>query len=662
MPETVIPDSLSPLCAGIEALALEVTLGDFSSVERLRPLGPMLARIGEDAARAGVKSVADIAIESARAVENARAADAARIEPALRDAVARMQQLVTASNPAAILPEQPMLAIGQDPELIADFIMESREHLTAAEAQLLALEHNPENGEAINTIFRAFHTIKGLAGFLDFPAIQDFAHEVETLLDMARNGTVPVHSTLIDIILQSTDYMGQCLDGVETGRQPEKGPAELLARIRQTIAGDSVVEAAADAAAEGSLMQLAAAVATPARENKPAASGEGHRAVKVDTGKLDRLVEMVGEMVIAQSQVQHDPEMTKVRSSRLTRNLSQLTRITLDVQRVAMTMRMVPVAQMFQRLSRLVRDLARKSGKQVQLELSGEDTELDRNLVEEVADPLMHMIRNAVDHGAEPPAARVAAGKNPVARIDLRASYQGGFIKIEIADDGRGLVREKILKKARERGLVTNGDELTEQEVFGLIFEPGFSTADQVTDVSGRGVGMDVVRKQIMKLRGRVDIASREGFGTTFSIKLPLTLAIIDGLVVGVGSERYVVPIFAVKEIFRPAAEAVSSLPEAGEMILVRGGLLPIVRLHRRFGVTPRSEEPSEGVIIVVESADTTFALLVDELIGKQEVVIKNLGDTFKHVSGVSGGSILGDGTVGLILDMETVFGNAVKE
>ena len=335
----------------------------------------------------------------------------------------------------------------------------------------------------------------------------------------------------------------------------------LVGRIREIIA--ETVGSATDSRAD--VAQLARAIAEPVR-----VAAVGPRSVKVDTAKLDYLVEMVGELVIAQSMIQHDPEIAAVHNPRVTRNLGQLTRITADVQRVAMTMRMIPVGQLFGRMARLVRDLARKSGKQANLELAGEETELDRNMVEELADPLMHMIRNAVDHGTERPEERVACGKNPVARLDLKASHTGGFINIEISDDGRGLVREKILAKARQRGLISGGEQLSDQEVFNLIFEPGFSTADQVTDVSGRGVGMDVVRKHIVKLRGRIDISSRPGSGTTFLIKLPLTMAVIDGLVVGVGVHRYIVPIYVVKEMFRPAPESLSSLPDGGEMVLVR--------------------------------------------------------------------------------------------
>jgi two-component system chemotaxis sensor kinase CheA len=540
--------------------------------------------------------------------------------------------------------------------------------LTAIEAQLLALEQDPQNAEAINTIFRGFHTIKGLAGFLEFGFIQRFAHEVETLLDLARNSKLPVDSVLIDVILQSADHMTQCLSAVETRTEPSSDAAPLVARIVAMIQGQAVSGRGTPpktAAEPVSAVPAVVAPSSPAAQSPGASvleAAAGPRAVKVDTGKLDYLVEMVGELVIAQSLIQHDPDLAVVHSPKLTRNLGHLTRITADVQRVAMAMRMIPVGQLFGRMARLVRDLARKSGKQANLELSGEDTELDRNMVEKLADPLMHMIRNSVDHGAELPEARIAAGKNPVARLDLKAYHQGGFINIEVSDDGRGLVREKILAKAQARGLVSGGENLSDQEVFNFIFEPGFSTAEQITDVSGRGVGMDVVRKQVAKLRGRIDISSRPGQGTTFIIKLPLTMAIIEGLIVGVGVHRYIVPLFSVKEMFKPAPAALSTVPDGGEMVLVRGALLPILRLHRRFGVVPTSAESSDGVLIVVESARKNFCVQVDELIGKQEVVIKSLGETFKNVTGVAGGSILGDGRVGLILDVEALFANAARE
>jgi two-component system, chemotaxis family, sensor kinase CheA len=267
------------------------------------------------------------------------------------------------------------------------------------------------------------------------------------------------------------------------------------------------------------------------------------------------------------------------------------------------------------------------------------------------------MVRNAVDHGIETADERVARGKSPNAKVLLKAGHQAGHILIQISDDGRGLDCEKILRKAREKGLIEPEATLTETEIFNLIFQPGFSTAEKITDVSGRGVGMDVVRKHVQKLRGRIEVRSTLGQGTTFLMKLPLTLAIIDGLVVAVGSQRYIVPIFAVREMLKPAEDAISTVRGREEMAMVRGALLPVIRLHRRFGVEPRFRNPWESLLIVSENGGKQFCLMVDQLIGKQEVVIKSLGETMRNIPGVAGGAILGDGRVGLILDLEGLFG-----
>ena len=371
---------------------------------------------------------------------------------------------------------------------------------------------------------------------------------------------------------------------------------------------------------------------------------------------------MAGELVIAQSMVRYDPDLAALKSPRLQRNLAQLARITAELQKTSMSMRLVPIGQLFQRVSRQVRDLARKMGKPAELDISGEETEIDRTIVEELADPLMHMVRNSLDHGIEEPDERAASGKNPVARIGLRACHQAGHIVIEISDDGRGLNAERILAKAMEKGLLANPETLSESDVFHLIFEPGFSTAAEVTDVSGRGVGMDVVRRQIQKLRGHVEIQSRIGKGATFTLKVPLTLAIIDGLVVGVGAERYILPLFAVREMFRPAADAMFTVRNRAEMVMVRGSLLAVVRLHRKFGVKPRSEDPCHGLLIVAEGQGQRFCLMVDELIGKQEAVIKSLGDTFRNIPGIAGGAILGDGRVALILDLSGLIKEPIHE
>jgi two-component system chemotaxis sensor kinase CheA len=353
--------------------------------------------------------------------------------------------------------------------------------------------------------------------------------------------------------------------------------------------------------------------------------------------------------------LRQNPYITSSNDQKLYHNLGQLNQITSGLQRIAMSMRMVPIKSTFQKMVRLVRDLAKNAGKEVALEMSGEDTEIDRNVVDELYEPMVHMIRNAVDHGMESPDEREAAGKERRGSVLLRAFHRGGNIVIEIEDDGRGLNREAILEKALSRELIPEDHKLTDAEICNLIFHPGFSTAEKVTDVSGRGVGMDVVKKAIEKLRGRVEINTRPGLGSTFVINLPLTLAIIEGMLVRVGKERYIIPALAILESFRPSRDQYSTVEGKGEMIRTRGSLVPLVRLHRIFGVESDFEQPWEGLVVAVEHEDKKMCLLLDELLGKEEVVIKSLGGGLRNIKGIAGGAILGDGRVGLILDMSGI-------
>jgi len=585
----------------------------------------------------------------------------------LQEGLARLQQALSegpggvAPAPAAPASPNPVNALADDPELVSDFIVESREHLTTIESRLLTLEREPGDADAINSVFRGFHTIKGLAGFLEFSSIQEMAHEVETALNLVREGKLAISPAVADVILESVDYLSRAIGGVESGAGCQRlpGHGHLLGKVRALMGAEPGVpvppaNAPPAAAPPEPRPETAAPVESDAR--RPAAAAE-QSSVRVDTTKLDYLVDMVGEMVIAQSLLRHNEALAAAGDARLHRDMAQLARITGEVQRTAMAMRMVPIGQLFQRATRQVRDLSRKVGKQVELATRGEDTEVDKTIAEELSDPLMHMVRNAIDHGIEDPGARQAAGKPALARITLAAYHQGGQIVIEVADDGRGLDCQKLLAKAREKGLVEDGARLSETEVFRLILEPGFSTAAQVTDISGRGVGMDVVRTQVEKLRGRIEIRSERGQGTTFLLKLPLTLAIIDGLVVAVGRHRYIVPLFSVREMFRPSAGSMFTVQNRQEMALVRGRLLPVVRLYKRFGLTPRTEDASLALLIVAESEGQPFCLMVDDLVGKQEVVIKSLGQALGKIPGVAGGAILGDGRVGLILDMGSLWG-----
>ena len=392
--------------------------------------------------------------------------------------------------------------------------------------------------------------------------------------------------------------------------------------------------------------------ATQAKQT-PVASAAG--VVRVDTHKLDGLIDLVGELVIAQSMVVQNPELKGITSEHLSRSLGQLRGITSDLQRTAMALRMVPIRNTFQKMARLVRDLAVQQGKEIHLVLEGEDTELDRNIVEELSDPLIHMIRNSADHGIESTDRRIADGKPRAGTITLRAFHQGGFIVIQIQDDGKGLVADRILSKAMERGLVKPDAHLDEQDVFELIFAPGFSTAEQITDVSGRGVGMDVVRRNIEKMRGKIEIQSVAGEGTMFTLFVPLTLAIIEGLLVGVGEQRYIIPTLSVRESFRPLPGMISTVHGRGEMVNVRGRLTPMLRLGNHLHTPVKSADPTQGIVVVVEAGQDSRCLLVDELIGKQEVVIKSLGEMFYNQTAFAGAAILGDGRVGLILDIHAL-------
>ena len=596
------------------------------------------------------------------------AAEGLRADPESKSAPDRLQSALAELQQSLAYPDAPpepaSATLAQDRELMADFILEAREHLANIEAQVLTLERDVCDREALNAAFRAFHTIKGLAGFLELWEIQKLSHEVEAVLDRARNGEFTLTPPAIDVILASADYLNRWLGHLQANlenrdSQPPKVDESLYGRIagllNQEAAPSQDLGALAVAVSAGK--PTSATGSDPAPQPSSTANAQSFAmAVKVDTAKLDYLVDMAGEMVIAESMVRHDPELAAARSPRLQRNLAQLTRITAELQKTAMALRLVPIGPLFRRMARLVRDLARQFGKNVDFRSEGDEIELDRTIVEELADPLMHMVRNAMDHGIEAPRDRVSHGKSENARVILRAQHRAGQVVVEIQDDGRGLDRRKIVATAVERGLITSADGLTDSEIYNLIFQPGFSTATTVTNVSGRGVGMDVVRRHIEKLRGRIEIRSTQGEGTTFSLKLPLTLAIIDGLVVTVGTERYIVPMFAVREMFRPKPETLWTVEERGEMALVRGSLMPVLRLYRRFAVTPRSENPLESVLIVVEVKGRRFGLLVDDLIGKQEVVIKGLGELFKDVGGISGGAILGDGRVGLILDMDRLY------
>ena len=611
---------------------------------------------------------------------------------------ARPQSPAPAARAAAATELFSVLPGDADGELVRLFCSESQDLLQDIEQGVLVLEERPQDTDTLATVFRAFHTFKGNASVMKLAVIQRLAHELESLLDGARRGTHRLDRRAIDAILAGADIFKQFIEemaaqieGTGVGQQISLPVTAVIDEVKALLSGKPQASAppaarnatpapvASAAVAPQPAVASAAAVITPpppAAEIPPAAmpalimpadaeqpavarpaaaaasAGAGAAGlIRVDTAKLDGLIDLVGELVIAQSMVTQNSDLQAVASEQLARSLGQLRGISTELQRTALSLRMVPVRGTFQKMARLVRDLSGQVGKEIRLVLDGEETEVDRTLVEELGDPLVHMIRNAADHGIESPTDRVAAGKDSSGTITLRAFHKGGMVFIEISDNGRGLSVSRIRAKAIERGLISAQEPLTDRAVLDLIFAPGFSLASKVTDLSGRGVGMDVVRRNIERLRGTIEIDSAEGRGTTFTIGLPLTLAIIEGLLVQVGDQRFVVPTLSVRESFRPLPSMLSVVQGRGEMVSVRGTLTPLLRLANHLHIPGAVTDPTRGIVMVLEAGQDCRCVLIDALIGKQEVVIKSLGETFRDQQVFAGAAILGDGRVGLILD-----------
>ena len=561
-----------------------------------------------------------------------------------------------------------------DPALTADFVRESLEHLENSDLLLMGLESDPENSESINGVFRAFHTIKGVAGFLGFKTVQAFSHGTENLLDLVRGGTLKLDAGLLDVVFTAVEVMRKRVQWIAS-RGGAAAPPELaeemwavLAKVEAAARGEiKEADAAPVPAAEpgmrlGEILvkqgvpakDVALALASQKKSKEAAAPGALKETVKVEADRLDRLLDAIGELVIAETMIFQAPEIKAIKSPVIAKRLVALDKITRDLQKMGTSLRMVPIRPVFQKMAKLARDLARKAGKNVEFQCRGDDTELDKTVVDKIGDPLVHMVRNSVDHGIESdPAKRTAAGKPAQAKVLLHAFQKGGNVCIRIEDDGKGLDREAILRKARERGLLQgDGADLPDQEVWRFIFEAGFSTAAQVTEISGRGVGMDVVRRNIEELRGRIEIESTAGRGTAFSIWLPLTLAIIDGMIVRVGRQRLVFPTLSILRIVPVRAEEARDYAGKGKMLMLQGELIPLFDMAEYVpgGGGIRSER---GLAVIVESGNRKAGLLVEELLGQQQVVIKELGEALKQIPGLAGGAILSDGAVGMILDVD---------
>jgi two-component system, chemotaxis family, sensor kinase CheA len=598
-------------------------------------------------------------------------------------------------------------------DLISEFLSESEEGLGRADQILINSERGGAGTEAVNDLFRVFHTVKGVAGFLELAEITTLAHTTETMLDRCREGTLKLADQRLDVVFDATAMVRRMLGELRIAVQESmpfttrENMGELRQRLR-TLTEDGAPAAAltpaaaapgavfnstprigvtheasapesdnaatnvpsvapdqADAAKGSNLRQTTstAAVSSTVPEGEAAQSNGGdamggtklRETVKVDLERVDNLVAMVGELVVVESMLVNAPELAKSASERVRNCLSQLAKVTRDLQDVSMRMRMLPVSGVFQKMARMSRDLGRKSGKPLRLILSGEATEIDRSMVEHIADPLVHMIRNAVDHGLETPEERRKAGKPQEGTLKLSAYHEGGSIVIELADDGRGLDHNAILAKARAQGLVGPNDTLSESHIHLLIMAPGFSTAQQVTEVSGRGVGLDVVKRNVDAIRGRVTIKTTPGQGTTFKILLPLTLAIIDGMLVACGKERYIIPTLSIVESIQPSKSMLVTFADQNEMINVRGQILPLVRLGRLFNSVDARTDPTQALVVIIEGVGRQLGLLVDEVVTQQQVVIKSLGQGLGPTRYLSGAAILADGRVGLIVNVEEI-------
>jgi two-component system chemotaxis sensor kinase CheA len=696
--------------------------------------GPTAQEILATLAAAVVEAAADDARsvrEVGQALERARNAGAlsgalqAQAEELLRslkrkggaaEALSRLAALLGDEPPkrsAAAAPALAAAAAQRDAEtidLIGDFLEESGEGLARADETLLAVERNGPEPEKVHALFRVFHTIKGVAGFLELTDVVSLSHSTENLLNLVRDGRLDLRGDVFEAVFEATAVLRRLLQrlraavdaGVELQSDPEVAP--LAARIsalaskggrpatatQPSTAAPSTPPAASDPAPPVPVAEAApppapasqqasapppapsAAPAAPEYVVRPArqpAAAEGaerpgtqlRETVKVDLERVDSMVEMIGELIIVEAMVVHAPELQGVGSLKLRNYLNQLTKISRDLQNVAMRMRMVPVRGVFQKMARLVRDLSRKTGKDVVLELSGEDTEMDRSMVERMEDPLVHLVRNALDHGVEAGTERVRAGKPARSTLRLSASHEGGSIVVELADDGRGLDRERIVARARERGLVGDSHEPNDVEIDALLFLPGFSTAARVTEISGRGVGLDVVKRNVEEMRGRVTINSAPGQGSTVRMVLPLTLAIIDGMLVMCGAEKYIIPSLSIIESLRPTEQMVSRAAGRGEVINVRGEILPLLRLHALLEMEGLARPLTESHVVVVEGMGRKVGLVLDDVLTQQQVVIKALGSGMGDTDYLSGAAILSDGRVGLILNVDRLAQLAVR-
>lgn len=530
--------------------------------------------------------------------------------------------------------------------LLLTFVAETEENLRTIEEGLLSLERNPGDAEVLQTVFRMAHTLKGNSASLGFTGVAEFAHVLEDQLEKLRKGIAPVTAELVSVLLESVDALREMLPvAVEGNHEIPARHQDVLRRL-----------AAGSAAGKAAPARAAAPPATVPVADGPVRGGDSGRTLRVAIDKLDRLMTLAGEIAISRGRLRQMLEDNPVPGALEAHQ--DATQLYAELQELVMQVRMVPVGPTLRQYVRSVRDLAAAQGKLARVAIQGEDVEVDTTIIEHLRDPLTHMIRNALHHGIETPDARRAKGKDPCGSIALSAWREAGSIVIELADDGAGFNRERIVEEARRRGLSDDPEKLPDAELYRMVFEPGFSTAESVTEWSGRGMGMDVVRERIAALRGSIAIESWPDAGTSIKIRLPLTLAIIEGFGVGIGSETYVIPVDRVVECMELPGR--SGKRERHGILQLRGEALPFVRLRDLFG--SGGADPERESVVVVRHDLARAGIVVDRLHGQSQAVIKPLGELFQGVRGLCGSTILGDGRVAFILDVPGLLDNLLSQ
>ncbi|OFZ18751.1 MAG: hypothetical protein A2X94_06095 [Bdellovibrionales bacterium GWB1_55_8] len=599
-------------------------------------------------------------------------------------------------------------------ELKSGYLEEASQLLADAEQCFLSLEKASEDASIVEKIFRLAHNLKGSARAVGFMDIGEFTHQLESLLLKIKNKEMQIQSSTVSLLLECNDHLRMMVDTLRTDMDARVDSQALMAEIGRHLNGEVQSEEAPESLelvpppasafeeeavteevaqveeiqaseqeeevieTEVSFDQLTSVVENSLREEKhrlelvssgpapvqPAQpqktatpTGPVDESIRVSLKRLERLMNNVGELVILQAVL--NQQKHSVQSMLMQKTIDQLAKITKDIQDISMSLRMVPVKQTFQKMQRIVRDTSKALSKEVVLDISGEDTELDKIVLEQIGDPLVHLVRNAVDHGLESTEERVARGKSSQGTVWLSAFHQGSHIVIEVRDDGHGLDAQKLIAKAREKGVIKPNQELTDEQAYHLVFAPGFSTKTEITDISGRGVGMDVVKNNIQQLQGEIQLETEKGKGTCFRILLPLTLSIIDGMVIRAGEERYVVPISQVHESVQPEGQDVHFVTGLGEVLSLRGENIPLFRLTSVLGRKTVPRPVTESIAIVIRNGKSPFSILVDDIIGHQQVVIKRLGHGVQNMKGISGGAILGDGRAALILDFNELASRA---